>query len=140
MCLWTCMHTCVGLGRGQMRVSNTLELELQVFVSHLMPRLGTKPGSSGRTGGANHCTIFPARQFSSTALGLILLTVNDYFITLFRMCVQAQMGDPALIYKLENDQKYLIQTLASIYAHTPQIQNEREIVNFRVNFVAFTFL
>lgn len=118
------MHTCVGLGRGQMRVSNTLELELQVFVSHLMPRLGTKLGSSGRTGGANHCTISPAHQFSSTPLGLILLTVNDYFITLFRMCVQAQMGDPALIYKLENDQKYLIQTLASIDAHTPQIHTK----------------
>lgn len=124
MCLCTCMHTCVGLGRGQMRVSNTLELELQVFVSHLMPGLGRKLGPSGRAGGANHCTISPTRQFSSTPLGLILLTVNNHFITLFRMCVQAQMRDPAWIYKLENDQKYLIQTLASIYAHTPQIHTK----------------
>ena len=58
MCVF---YMCSGVCRGQKRVLDVLELELQAVVSHLVRALGTEPGSSVRAANAlNPQVISPA--------------------------------------------------------------------------------
>lgn len=50
VCSWVCVvYVSLGVHRGQKRVFNTLELELQAIVSHLMSVLGTNLGFSAES-------------------------------------------------------------------------------------------
>lgn len=52
--MWVCIHKCSAQGDHQ-RVSDPLELELEVVVSPLMWVLGTELGSSARTACILNC-------------------------------------------------------------------------------------
>ena len=57
-------HVQTGFEETRKNVSDRLELEVQMVVSHPTWVLGTKPGSSGRTASAlNCCVISPAQIF-----------------------------------------------------------------------------
>jgi hypothetical protein len=58
------MYTCVpGAHRGQKRALDTLNLKLQVIVSHLLWVLGTEPGSSASLGAFQPLALSPAPKF-----------------------------------------------------------------------------
>lgn len=49
LCLCMCAYLCVGVCRGQKRVSGSQELKMQLIVSYLIGVLRTEAGCSPRT-------------------------------------------------------------------------------------------
>lgn len=59
LCVFLCVcHGCVGTHRGSWKFSDSLKMELQVTVSHLVCVLGPEPRSSGMLSATEHPSCF----------------------------------------------------------------------------------